>query len=1059
MNRILFLFIFAILTSFQIQELICQTVVATYPVSSATDISIDSPITFVLSHPIDSSSIIWNWDKDDNDSIIKGSSSIVLMPTVIHSITPDSLKELLSIKGSISIDHDSLLVFHPHKKLSYATEYVCYYNNINLITQINDVNDTISVDSDTAIFTTIHSVHDVLYTNIMNHQVLQFADTINIYFNRPLDSIYSPQNNPIASIYRIDTSYVQNGNIIDSLSLISSHSWINSSDSTTLSIVPTHTLASNIRYLLHIPLFDFVGDSTHDYTYPFFIQNQYKLKLTSNINDTLSSSLLLPSAGEYYYRYTDTFTIAAFHEDSSYIFHHWISNIGSLSQSTSSVVDITVLDAKHVDSIYLEAVFYPKQDIQVVIDSIPEWPIAVYSSTGDYLGSSGIYNLSIDDYYTVETWNTTNKPFIGWSSNDGRISLSNQSIAIVSNNGKNINLFPIGGPTNTPVNNGVCAFAFVEDNWSSPDITGTGGDDPTNIISVTPDSCIFVGASTTQIPVSAWIHSDKQDCFCIAGVIIKPPNGRIQKITLECVPSASVAVTPTSPPTAVYFIVERKGGNYKLIVDTEVENIRNIDEYGPSEASKKIGIHRDVTVGVFRVNRSGARNLIGYTDEDLNNGSLVTIQPCYSKIQLVTYRNMRSKGYSFNEWANNINSPPSPGGPSTIYNTFSFPPEKEQFTFVMDRNRSAKAVFAQEFHLRKIGVFQNDNSNDYVWYTPDQFRAKLVQDIDIFSVLNEGTIGRFYENAKFGTKIAFEFDDNVDIASLYNNLNCRDATDRPDLLPRYIYPSNANQFSASTSSDKIIEFDLFEAIPSTSVLGLSKGTLFNLSLTNKIKSQSGDNLFAESTGEYMAYSELPGAIITIEEFTAKSGMGDLDGDPEVMIASNTIVINTPSGTYNEYRSKYPLSHCYYSVDVNERYIFEPITPIFVIEELKHHQFITLGMKLSDIDGETCCEIPPLCVGSWVTVALLGLGAALSAKEAFFSSKGYTKAQVISLIVAVVILTTATIIAFIKLNPPDTMGEGGWSYTWKDDWWGAHPSVSDHEMSTSNIDWEIDVWLQ
>jgi hypothetical protein len=148
--------------------------------------------------------------------------------------------------------------------------------------------------------------------------------------------------------------------------------------------------------------------------------------------------------------------------------------------------------------------------------------------------------------------------------------------------------------------------------------------------------------------------------------------------------------------------------------------------------------------------------------------------PCGEEIELEAVKDIREEGFNFSHW--------SYGTPMTKYVRPS-PPEIPTFSFVLDRDKSAIAIFREEFRLRNIGFYQNNaipwSGGDVSWYSTKILNAlskagETPEDINIYlTAIQMNSNANAYKAAgdnqpwvRYGTEIKYQFNEPVNKSSI-----------------------------------------------------------------------------------------------------------------------------------------------------------------------------------------------------------------------------------------------------------------------------------------------------
>lgn len=584
------------------------------PSSGATGIAANPVITIRSNYPIIPSSISWRLYANDSTLPLKDPHTVLLIPNIIASHFSDSVYDRFAVEGSYNLVNDTTLTFTPHGDLDYFEEYTVKVRGIKLQVGL----DSQSVSSLPLNFTTLPATHKVMYTSISDNSSIRCRDTIRVIFNRPIASLSTPSGN-LVDMVRLDSV---SGGSYWTTSVLCNIS-VDPADNRQVRISPQGSFPPGGSYFMYVNAGDITGDSLDSRRYSFSVRSSYKLALNSISADTsldlASNRMTSPPSGLYYHAPGENVLIGALDDDSTHVFHHWVCpQLPLIHMSTNPVITISQ-GCFNMEDLNLTAVYQTKKAIEVEVESDGCTMMQVFSSNGTSLGGPGTYTVQKDDYLIVNTYNSS---FLGaptclfkkWDSDDSRVHGKTAPMVRFYNRGTNATL----GVESEPIgllnrNNGVCIYRFIDDGFSINRETAEyqGGEDATDIIEISPNPCEFVGNSITPISATATIAEEYRDCFCLDSVIIRDPYNGLTRQSLGCVNSHTASVTPTTPSTSVYYIAKRKGSsaNYNLTVETEVSNVKPLSGYGPGEASKRIGPKRDVTVQVWRRNKTGAFGL------------------------------------------------------------------------------------------------------------------------------------------------------------------------------------------------------------------------------------------------------------------------------------------------------------------------------------------------------------------------------------------------------------------------------------------------------------------
>lgn len=1031
-------------------------------IATPTDSSINCPIrptiTVKTHDRIDTSDIFWKRNIPDSLERPFLDATVALIPKSLKYALADSVQPWAYINGTCALINDTTITFTPTVDLQYYTEYEAWVKNLRVIRTSGTNYDTINVSPDSVLFRTIPAIHRLLRTSIDESGYIHCGDTLKVTFNRPMTLSPTPQG-PVIHIFRIDSVASQFGDATFSRTEIPCTTWIQLNDSTTIRILPNVPLQAGRLHTLDIHTSYLTGDSIDDRRITFSIKDNFKVKLAtraSDTADTLTPSIYtFPTVGDRYYNVGERIVAGAVDGDTNFVFDHWeCPQIPDLNNRWIPVIELQQPCSSAVD-IDLTAVYARKRSVQMTIEAAGCFHVNVHNSKGAFLGNAGNYTVAPDDYLIIDPvpFDTTCR-FKRWISSDLIYNGASTPIMRIANRGRAVNI-KVDFEPNTPTITGVCVYAYVDDGRSLIRESGgyQGGDDPSGILDVTPSACSFV-INNLPISVSANIHPGSEGCFCIDSVIIKPPTGPMQRIALNCATTVpAIPIPPTSPATAVWFIAKRKVSTpYQLTIETEITNARAIPDYGTTESLKKIGPRRDVTVGVFRINRIGTSQFMGYTDEDINGATLTKQFECGTRVRLEALSNLRERGYKLVQWYDAQTPSNSNGNLSgATYNTYPVPNSEPYFDFLMNMSRTARAKFSQVFHLRNILIYDNDTSTPRK-VSIGQFAGQTIQNINVFGMTSSQKIGLLGSGTRFGTRIGLEFDDEVNQPTLSGRFSCFERSDRIDLHRKQSYSGQSN--SQTWPDNRTVQLNLYPTFATSSgPLGIPMGEDFAIQVLQGIKSASGESIDITSIGTFLCRTKLPGTKITLKTLRMLAPMdANIDGPSEVR-TTLTAMHSSRTKLNSKAEMNFPADTCYSEMGVGETRHY-PFSPILTIGHPGYSDYISAAAFSLDIDrNERICEKNStyaierdrgMSTTCWLAL-LFAFGALIGIL--------FNPANILAWIIAI----SSLVVAYEQFNLPDVIGSPSWSFDWPNDWFGLRPG-SDHELTQENTNalWELGI---
>jgi hypothetical protein len=534
---------------------------------------------------------------------------------------------------------------------------------------------------------------------------------------------------------------------------------------------------------------------------------------------------------------------------------------------------------------------------------------------------------------------------------------------------------------------------------------------------------------------------------------------------------------------------------YKFKLTTYLNN-RKDGEIGYKREINPIDNLKDVIVKIYH--KCGERReLIGYSGYakqqdssvmiyDIRRGTEVTYieLPCGEEIELEAVKDIREEGFNFSHW--------SYGTPMTKYVRPS-PPEIPTFSFVLDRDKSAIAIFREEFRLRKIGFYQNNaipwSGGDVSWLTTKEIRlanlaGEMPEDINIYLTAIEmnsyapvGEIPNVQTNwVRYGTEIKYQFNEPVNKSSISETnwwrLYCMDESLRYDIgysgSQKVIYTPKSQYLTWSNEDKRVTQ----KLLTTESNPRIGNGAEYGISYMEKfrIRTEGITNLNGEhiwNPGTYYAETEMPGVNLFLHSVrpTATSG----DGPLETYTLYDAGIRDVVGGSSNALGGKVP-NWCYDEIKAGSKLVYNK--KMISKDKLSRTDLVTADISSFDFDGtDDFCSDTSLQIRIWKNYfnGFEKLWDKLSNPEVDDITKKKIKDGDKDTSVAIIVLYAIAVIFYAVIgfivsfiawalswlyHLTDPLGTNNFIFS-KADWFGANPSlinrsnnnIVEHEVKT------------
>lgn len=377
----------------------------TTPTDGASGVS-TSPTIYVLANgTIDSSSISWIADTGDS----------ALTVSLIEQEVADSAGGLdwwpVQYSGTFSMPTPDALTFEPEGSLEWDTEYIVILRGLQVLDSLGNPH---VIDPDTVTFTTQEAPHHLMSTSHFSGDNLCQCDTIELLFNRQLDSTESPAG-PIAIVERV---YVDTSNAWgDSVEQVGTGYEL-SADSLTLRVSLTDTIEIGGSYRIRVPVSRLSGDTLDDRTFPLFSAEQWPVRILSvdeSTGDTLNGLVgQVPFDTLSTYAAGDSARLSAGLK-SGYVFSRWIAPEIAV---VDSATDIGVTFAQPCSPAYVIAEYRstPYDSVEIKAADSAGYATA-YSADLDSLGGPGMHGYAEGDVLYLKAISDNGYRFSEWESN------------------------------------------------------------------------------------------------------------------------------------------------------------------------------------------------------------------------------------------------------------------------------------------------------------------------------------------------------------------------------------------------------------------------------------------------------------------------------------------------------------------------------------------------------------------------------------------------------------------------------------------------------------------
>lgn len=879
------------------------------PADNATNVQLLPTITIRTHTAIDSSRVTWQYPNLAN-SVNQNPvpQTLQVIPRILSDSLADSLHKYLSVPGKYVLVDDTTLKFTPSIPLIPSMEYVAVIKNLWVgsggittgpQTYFNASGYVVS-------FKTIPSVHKLLFSSLPQNGYIKCSDSIKLVFNRKINSLTTPLGN-LVKFKKLDSSNIDANSITHHFySDVTVPIWIGGIDSNTIFVKPGPALEnSSLTMTVYTDYLN--GDSTTRKEYAVHKKDAFKLNM--NISAPAGSDsnriwgLISIPKGDNYFISGEQVTLSAAENDSVYSFVKWLCPENpAINNSTESVVKFSY-GCSELRDIKITAVYKKFDSIEVVVSAPTNGQIKVFNSSLALLGGAGNYKIAPNEQIQLVSIPDSNYEHFGWITNDAPLNsmIGSGSPPIdntlkIQNKGKYGNLIEVTSDIDPglPKAKQYCAslsFEWLIDEGckSVNSLPGFG-----NVTLETDDPF-------ASIPINIDLTGT---CYQIEGIM---NNGVPTQFTPPVqVLLSSVPVGRAPNCNSVVVFISRVKCKFDL---TTYLNNRKASEIGYKKEVDGSGHLTDVTVKIYH--KCGERReLIGYSGYANQQNTSVTNMiydirrgievayielPCGEEIELEAVKDIREEGFNFSHW--------SYGSPMTKYVRPS-PPETPTFSFVLDRDKSAIAIFREEFRLRKIGFYQNNaipwSGGDVSWYSTKILNAlskagEMPEDINIYLTAIEmntyapvGETPNVQTNwVRYGTEIQYQFNEPVNKSSISETnwwrLYCMDESLRYDIgysgSQKVIYTPKSQYLTWSNEDKRVTQ----KLLTTESNPRIGNGAEYGISYMEKfrIRTEGITNLSGEhiwNPGTYYAETEMPGVNLFLHSVrpTATSGDGPLE---------------------------------------------------------------------------------------------------------------------------------------------------------------------------------------
>lgn len=1098
-----------------------QEATITDPADSARNVSLSTAITVRTVFPIDSSSIIQHYKLGEDTNAVWRWPTVTVVPrTLTDTLYSDSLIQYHAISGTYDLEDDTTLTFTPTSNLAPNTWYVAAVRSLSVVvdtvTGTGGV-DTIAVDVDSVTFLTAPNAHRIITSSLSYDRWIGCEDSIWVQFNRQLDSSATTAG-PIIKVYRYDSVKVDVDTIYTvHTTEISTDVEVVGPDSSRLLILPSE-MTPGASYQVDVNTYLLSGDSLNNATYEYNVRGDYALTVSvenqNGAGSTPPDNLIL-DAGEHRVSDGEIFTLVAATEDSTFTFVKWHCPTLPGVHNSNNPKETILATCGYMSDLDVKAIYCEKGALSLTVTDTTHMWVAVYqydqdTGTYSYLGGAGSYSVGVGESFRILSGadSGSGMMFSAWKSDDDDYDGEESAMIDIRNNGR-LGKCGIGieiGPDFPWVEPTIATCCLdIEAVWDyrSEHLGRQPEIDIEDVLSIVPG--LDFGHNVNDPSISG-IGCDRpqqvtfsaDNCFEISGVWIVDKNGQTLYL-LDLDETAGIGswnsaaapnpdfdpqlpISPTNPQTisvATAFqnprcmdiwVGVRPTGTYELEIFTELDDPRVIE---PAQ----IGQERDVRVTAYVLAENGTRREIGVTpNKDTKwdgiatdfSESYVVDAFCGERIEVIAEYNFGEVGYEFLGWSDD--------------NPYQYPTTltDESFVVTMNSDKSVRAVFEEQFRLRKAGFFianQTDaNSNEPEY---KDFRSwGGTQDVNVWID---------YENqTHYGTKAYFLFNDepSKDDLEALSIVERSERIDWPhdagvDRATRGAWGLESSTGSVKTDEGYLVVMTLLE---SGDVEGIVRGMIFDVEIAGDLENTNADPIY---TAEKISMeTEMPGVEILVDRIRARDHRGFDDTDPELFTLYTGGIGNESAQDVTE-EGRLPVgTPGEVDVDVWQYYISDGVdrgkvagsgqTPQFkVVEKNKalRDDVATLMLKSYDMDGS---NVDDEVESSWEEVAayIISIGVAaltvyLMNEEMTDEEEGLDPGQAFAVLLLMFLVGTspawvpaliAVLTVFLQsFGTDDPYGDRIWSYQWEPNkWFGAHPDADAQQTGAEADGVEYDV---
>jgi hypothetical protein len=370
---------------------------------------------------------------------------------------------------------------------------------------------SVAAQMDTAYFTTVNKLPDLLWTSVDKDQKLFPLNEVELLFDAPIQDYTTSGNNvliggsPLVTISFVhkDSIVFPEGYLLDTDTLISVSTWMEPGDTRMRGkiLVPPDSLDYGRVYFINVNLGLITGDPSHNKKLPFLLEQGYLLTVIpvdSEGDDLQEDFILYPSAGKDFYEFGDTVRVFAANAGFGYQFVQWKTNdVAGLNGNTNRGLQWV---ARASDVVGQENRKFLRLTIKAEYQYTPTTSVYVESATngsskvvdlgkGTVLGSTGEYDIYKDELAMIAAIPDSGYQFSHWQSSSALLNGStSQSVIVYDTLAMISSLRPVFKTASTPQT----VTTFIEfDKGSVPVPLAT-------LIDITPASMMVTGAPGSQ---------------------------------------------------------------------------------------------------------------------------------------------------------------------------------------------------------------------------------------------------------------------------------------------------------------------------------------------------------------------------------------------------------------------------------------------------------------------------------------------------------------------------------------------------------------------------------